>query len=143
MEGQGRSGLMGVVSHQERERLGRAVSKRDRDINRLMDKPGSRRLAIEEAQCDRSIQGFQYKGWRSGQRRVQEFKVAPELMSADTGSGRLGRVREIRKETSECEVRAAQILTKSTLGSGILYSRKGVLSNHAIQVAHLWGWITC
>jgi len=41
-------------------------------------------------------------------------------MSADTGSGRPGRAREIRKETSECEVRAALILTKSTLGSGML-----------------------
>ena len=41
----------------------------------------------------------------------KKFKVAPESMSADTGSGRPGRVREIRKETSECEVRAALILT--------------------------------
>jgi len=50
----------------------------------------------------------------------KKFEVAPESMSADTGSGRPGRAREIRKETSECEVRAALILTKSTLGSGIL-----------------------
>src|SRR5882724_9988280 len=35
----------------------------------------------------------------------KKFEVAPESMSADTGSGRPGRVREIRKETSECEVR--------------------------------------
>src|SRR5882724_6049282 len=57
----------------KRERLGRAVSKRDRDINRLMDKPGGCRLAVKEAQCNWSIQGFQYKGWKSSQRRVQEI----------------------------------------------------------------------
>jgi len=50
----------------------------------------------------------------------KKFEVAPESMSADTGSERPGRVREIRNETSEWEVRAALILTKSTLGSGIL-----------------------
>jgi len=50
----------------------------------------------------------------------KKFEVAPKSMSADTGSERLGRVREIRKETSECEVRAALILTKSTMGSGTL-----------------------
>src|SRR5882724_4859045 len=34
------------LRHQERKRLGRAVSQLDRDIHRLMDKPGGRRLAI-------------------------------------------------------------------------------------------------
>src|SRR5882724_6090681 len=33
------------------------------DIHRLMDKPSSHRLAIEYAQCNWEIQGFQYKGW--------------------------------------------------------------------------------
>ena len=36
----------------------------------------------------------------------KKFEVAPESMSADTGSERPRRAREIRKETSECEVRA-------------------------------------
>jgi len=48
----------------------------------------------------------------------KKFEVAPESMSADTGSERPGRVREIRKETSEWEVRAALILTESTRESG-------------------------
>src|SRR5882724_9360714 len=60
------------------------------------------------------------KGGKVARDKSTKFEVAPESMSADTGSGRPGRVREIRKETSECEVRAALILTKSTLGSGIL-----------------------
>src|SRR5882724_8662281 len=50
----------------------------------------------------------------------KKFKVAPKSMGSDTGSERPGRVREIRKETSECEVRAALILTESTMGSGTL-----------------------
>jgi len=42
----------------------------------------------------------------------------------------------MRNETSECKVRAALILTKSTLGSGMLSTAvEVVLSNHAIQVA--------
>ena len=52
--------------------------------------------------------------------KSKKFEVAPESMSADTGSERPGRVREIRKETSECEVRVALILTESTMGSGTL-----------------------
>jgi len=52
--------------------------------------------------------------------KFKKFEVAPESMSADTGSERPGRVREIRKETSEWEVRVALILTKSTMGSGTL-----------------------
>ena len=56
------------LCHQERKRLGRVISKRDGGIHRLMDKPSHCRLAIEQAQCDQAIQGFQYKCWRSGQR---------------------------------------------------------------------------
>ena len=43
-------------------------------------------------------------------------------MSVDTGLERPGRLREIRKETSECEVRAVLIWTESTMGSGTLYT---------------------
>jgi len=50
----------------------------------------------------------------------KKFEVAPKSISADTGSERPGRVRIDENETSECEVRAALILTKSTLGSGTL-----------------------
>jgi len=85
-----------------------------------MDKPGSHRLAIEEAQCDWAIQGFQYKSGKVARDKSKKFEVAPESISADTGSERPGRVREIRKETSECKVRVALILTESTLGSGTL-----------------------
>ena len=46
-----------------RERYWVEWSANETDIHRLMDKPGGCRLAIEEAQCDQEIQGFQYKGW--------------------------------------------------------------------------------
>src|SRR5882672_2864791 len=48
----------------------------------------------------------------------KKFEVAPESMSADTGSGRPGIQMRTRKETSECEVRAALIWTESTGGLG-------------------------
>src|SRR5467141_800540 len=44
----------------------------------------------------------------------KKFEVAPESMSADTGSERPGIRMRTRKETSECEVRAALIQTEST-----------------------------
>jgi len=50
----------------------------------------------------------------------KKFKVDPKLISVDTGSDRPGRHMEIRKETSECEVRVALIWTESTIGSGTL-----------------------
>jgi len=40
---------------------------------------------------------------------------------ADTGSVETRRVREIRKETSECEVRVALILTEVYNGDQVLY----------------------
>src|SRR5882724_1397433 len=43
-------------------------------------------------------------------------------MSADTGSEKPGRQRKIRKETSECEVRAGLIWTESTMGLGASYT---------------------
>ena len=46
----------------------------------------------------------------------KKFKVAPELMSTDTGLARPGILMRTRKETSECEVRAALIRTESTEG---------------------------
>jgi len=52
----------------------------------------------------------------------KKFEVAPELMSADTGSGRPMIRRETRKETSECKVRVALIWTESTRGSGASYT---------------------
>src|SRR5882724_1802491 len=50
----------------------------------------------------------------------KKFKVAPESIKAYTGSGSPGSRREMRKETSECEGRAALIRTESTIGSGAL-----------------------
>src|SRR5882724_10089953 len=64
--------------------------------------------------------GSNTKGGKVARDESKKFKVASESMSTDTGSERPGRVREIRKETSECEVRVALILTESTMGSGIL-----------------------
>src|SRR5882672_3323089 len=46
------------------------------------------------------------------------FEVAPESMSADTGSEMPGIRMRTRKETSECEVRAVLIRTESTGESG-------------------------
>src|SRR5882724_872125 len=44
----------------------------------------------------------------------KKFEVAPESMSTDTGSARPGILMRTRKETSDCEVRAALIRTEST-----------------------------
>jgi len=71
---------------------------------RVMDKPSSHRLAIKEAQCDKEIQGFHYKGEEVARDESKKFEVAPESMSTDTGLERPGSRREIRKETSECKV---------------------------------------
>ena len=51
------------VTKKERDWVEQSAN--ETDINRLMDKLGSHRLAIKEAQCDWSIQGLQYKGWQS------------------------------------------------------------------------------
>jgi len=64
--------------------------------------------------------GSNTKVGKAARDECKKFEVAPKSMSAGTGSERPGRVREIRKETSEWEVRAALILTKSTIGSGTL-----------------------
>ena len=64
--------------------------------------------------------GSNTKGGKAARDESNKFEVAPESMSANTGSERPGRLREIRKETSECEVRAALIVTESTMGSGTL-----------------------
>jgi len=108
-----------------------------------MDKPHGRRLAIEEAQCDQAVQGSIQNGGEMARDKSKKFEVAPKSISAETGLGRPGRVREIRKETSEWEVRAALILLIYTRVRYSIYSQGGVLSNHAIQVAHLWRWIVC
>src|SRR5882724_7073520 len=64
--------------------------------------------------------GSNTNGGKAARDKSKKFEVAPKSISADTGSEEPGRVREMRNETSECEVRAALILTKSTLGSGML-----------------------
>ena len=64
--------------------------------------------------------GSNTKGCEAARDKSKKFKVAPKSMSADTGSERPGRQREIRKETSDCEVRAVLIQTESTIGSGAL-----------------------
>src|SRR5882724_9160795 len=64
--------------------------------------------------------GSNTKVGKAARDESKKFEVAPKSMSADTGSERPGRVREITKETSECEVRAALILTESTMGLGTL-----------------------
>src|SRR5882724_8551737 len=56
--------------------------------------------------------GSNTKGGKVARDKSKKFEVDPELMSEDTGSERQGRLREIRKETSEYEVRVALIRTK-------------------------------
>src|SRR5882672_649328 len=58
------------------------------------------------------------KRGESAREESKKFEVAPESMSADTGSGRPGTWMRTRQETSECEVRAALIWTESTGESG-------------------------
>jgi len=54
--------------------------------------------------------------------KSKKYEVALKLMRADTGSERPGSQREMRKETSECKVRAVLIRTESTTGSGASYT---------------------
>src|SRR5882724_1041381 len=119
MEGQGRLGLMGAALS-PRERETGSSSQQTRQISTdswinpaVAGLPSKRHSAISRSR------GSNTKVGEASRDESKKFEVAPESMSADTGSGRPGRAREIRKETSECEVRAALILTKSTLGSGI------------------------
>jgi len=71
------------------------------------------------------------------QRQVQEIRGGHRIDEADTGSERPGRVREIRKETSECEVECTDS-DRVYHGISILSTGIGCACNHAIQVAHLW-----
>jgi len=128
MEGLGQSEQMGAASSPGERETGQVVSKQDRDIHRLMDKPSGCRLAIKEAPVQLGDPGVPIQRVvRWPEMSLRNSKVASELMSTDTGSGRLGRLREIRKETSECEVRAVLIWTKSTMGSDTLYTAIEVL----------------
>jgi len=101
------------LHHQERKKLDRAVSKQDRDIHRLMDKPGVAGLP-SRGTMRLDDPGFQYKGWKDSQRQVQEIRGGHRI---DEGRYRVRETRESKrdkKETSECEVRVALILTEST-----------------------------
>ena len=68
----------------------------------------------------RLSRGSNTKGGKVARDESKKFEVSPKLISADTGPERPGRQREIRKETSECEVRVELIQTESTMGSGTL-----------------------
>src|SRR5882724_4818451 len=76
--------------------------------------PSKRHNAISQSR------GSNTKVGKAARDESKKFEVAPKSMSADTGSERPGRVREIIKETFEWEVRAALILTESTRGSSTL-----------------------
>jgi len=78
--------------------------------------PSNRHSAIGKSR------GSNTKVGEAARDESKKFKVAPKLMSADTGLERPGRLREIRKETSECEVRAVLIWTESTMGLGASYT---------------------
>ena len=66
--------------------------------------------------------GSSTKAGKVAQDESKKFEVAPESMSVDTGLERPGIQMGTGKETSECKVRAAQILTKSTRGLGASYT---------------------
>jgi len=53
--------------------------------------------------------GSDMKSGKAAREESKKFEVAPESMSTDTGSERPGIQTRRRKETSECEVRAALI----------------------------------
>ena len=63
--------------------------------------PSKRHSAIRQSR------GSNTKGGKAVRDKSEKFEVAPKTMSVDTGLKRPGRLREIRKETSECEVTAA------------------------------------
>ena len=66
--------------------------------------------------------GSNTKGGEAARDESNKFEVAPKSMRADTGLERPGSQREMRKETSECKVRAVLIQIKSTRGSGASYT---------------------
>src|SRR5882724_10834205 len=66
--------------------------------------------------------GYNTNGGEAARDESKKLEVAPELIKADTGSGRPGSQREMRKETSECKVRVVLIRTESTMGSGASYT---------------------
>ena len=77
-------------------------------------------LLLKRHSVIRRSRGSNTKGGEVARDESKKFEVAPELISADTGSEQPGRRREIRKETSECKVGVALIRTESTMGSGTL-----------------------
>ena len=74
--------------------------------------PSKRHRAMGRSKCSVTKRG------ELAMEESKKFEVAPESISADTGLGRPGIQTRTRKETSECEVRAALIRTESTGESG-------------------------
>src|SRR5882724_6628928 len=122
MEGQGRSGLMGAVSS-PRERETGSSSQQTTEI--LTDSWINLEVAGLPSQRHNVIgrsRGSNTKVGKVARDESKKLEVAPKLIKADTGLGRPGSQTEMRKETSECEVRAALIWTESTMGSGASYT---------------------
>ena len=71
------------------------------------------------SKCHGGVMGHNRKVARD---RSKKFEVAPESMSANTELGRPGILMRTRKETSDWEVRAALIWTKSTWELGAWYT---------------------
>src|SRR5882672_1883864 len=109
-----------------------------------MDKPCSRWFAIEKAQGDGAIQGFSYKKGRFGQGTVQEVGSGTRVYECRY---RVGKARNLNKnKKGDFRVRGESCADSDRVYRGIggfMYSWRGVLGNNAIQVAHLWRWITC
>src|SRR5882724_11087930 len=78
--------------------------------------PSKRHNAIRQSR------GSNTKVGKVARDKSKKFEIAPELIKADTGLGRPGSRREMRRETSECEVRVVLIRTKSTMGLGASYT---------------------
>jgi len=105
-----------------RERLGQEVSNKTEIFTDSWINPAVAGLPSKRHSVIRQSRGSNTKGGEAARDESKKFEVASKSMSADTGSERPGRQREIRKETSECEVRVALIWTKSTRGSGASYT---------------------
>src|SRR5882724_2734035 len=102
MEGQGGLEQMdAVLSPGERETGSSGQQMRQRYSDSWIN-PGVTGLPFQSHSVIGRSRGSNTKGGKVARDKSNKFKVAPESMSSNTGLGRPGRQREIRKETSEC-----------------------------------------
>jgi len=113
------------------------------EIYRSWINPSSCRLAIKEAQCNGAIQNVQYKLGRQP-RQVQEVEGSTWV---DECWYRVGETRDSKGDKKrDLWVWGESGTDSDQVYKGVrcsIYSGRGVLGNHMIQVAHMWRWIAC